>query len=213
MKKHFPLLLLIVMNISSYAQNNGDIKLPAPKTSGGQPIMDVLKNRATKREFSAKELSLQQLSDLLWAADGINRPESGKRTAPTARNWLDIDLYLITHQGIYLYQPTDFVLKFIKSDDYMKETGKQDFVDDAPLNIIIVSNTRKMENVPQENKALYAGIHAGSVSQNIYLYCTSFGLNTVTRRALDVDALAKIMGLSPDQMIVLAQTVGFPPSK
>ena len=213
MKNKFPLILLIVMNISSFAQNDGNIKLPAPNTSGGQPIMDVLKNRVSKREFLAKEFSLQQLSDLLWAADGINRPESGKRTAPTARNWLDVDLYIVTHQGIYFYQPTDFVLKLIKSGDYMKETGKQDFVADAPLNIIIVSNTRKMENVPQENKALYAGIHAGSVSQNIYLYCTSFGLNTVTRRALDVDALAKIMGLSPDQMIVLAQTVGFPPSK
>lgn len=213
MKNYFILILLIVMNISSNAQTDGNIKLPAPITSGGQPIMEALKNRSSNREFSSKELSLQQLSDLLWAADGINRPESGKRTAPTARNWLDMDLYVVTHQGIYLYQPTDFVLKLIKSGDYMKETGNQGFVNEAPLNIIIVSNTAKMENVIPANILLYAGIHGGSISQNIYLYCASQGLNTVTRRLVDVDALAKIMGLSPTQIIVLAQTVGFPPSK
>lgn len=210
--KQFTFLMLIIMTVTlSNAQDSKDILLPAPIKTGGKPLMESLNARSSAREFSTKELTLQELSDLLWAANGINRPESGKRTAATARNWQDIDLFVVTRSGIYLYESKENILKFRKAGDYMKNTGKQDFVDKAALNIVIVSNFSKLKTASKEDKMLYAGIHAGSVSQNIYLYCASVGMNTVTRRYLDVDELAKTMELSADEIIILAQTVGYRP--
>jgi SagB-type dehydrogenase family enzyme len=145
----------------------------------------------------------------LWAADGINRPESGKRTAPTAMNWQDLDVYVVIPSGIFLYMPKEEKLKLIKSGNYMKDCGKQDFVDDAALNLVFVSDLSKMKGAKNEDKMLYAGIHAGAVSQNVYLYCASAGLNTVTRRYMDIEKLSKIMELPVDQVIILSQTVGY----
>jgi len=213
--KRFTILFSIIMMMHStvFSQDSTTIQLPIPKMHGGDSIMNCLKKRSSNRDFSDKMLPLQMLSDLLWAANGINRPEIGKRTAPTARNWQDIEIYVIMHSGIYLWQDSLFQLKLTKSGDYMKETGKQFFVEDAPLNIIIVSDTSKMIDAAKENIPIYAGMHAGYISQNIYLYCASFGLNTVARRALDINALAKIMNLPANKWIVLAQTVGYPVEK
>lgn len=205
----YTILISLMMTSYLYAQDS-IIQLPAPKMHGGDSLMNCLKNRATKREYSNKELSLQMLSDLLWAANGINRPEEKKRTAPTARNWQDIDLYVVLHSGIYLWDDSSYQLKLIKSGDYMKETGKQNFVEEAPLNIIIVSNTSKMDGVAKDQIMLYAGLHAGYISQNLYLFCASEGLNTVARHYIDIEKISKTLGLKADQLVVLAQTVGFP---
>jgi SagB-type dehydrogenase family enzyme len=193
------------------AQDAKDIVLPSPSKTGGLPLMDALNARSSCREFSSKELSQQELSDLLWAADGINRPESGKRTAPTAMNWQDLDIYVVLPAGIYLYLPKENILKLKKSGNYMVNTGKQDFVGNAALNLVFVSDLSKMVNAKNEDKILYAGIHAGAVTQNVYLYCASVGLNTVTRRSIDIEKLTAILELSKAQMIVLAQTVGYKP--
>lgn len=199
-----------MVNISN-GQEMKDIELPLPLKTGGKPLMDALSQRASNREFSPRELSLNHLSGLLWAAYGINRPESGKHTIPTARNWQDMEVYAVLPSGIFLYQPLENKLKCIKTGNFMKETGMQDFVAKAPVNLVFVSDLSKMENTAPENKSIYAGIHAGAIAQNVYLYCASEGLNTVTRRAVDIAALAAIMGLPDSKMIVLAQTVGYKP--
>jgi SagB-type dehydrogenase family enzyme len=205
-------MLTIILPLTDItAQDAKDIILPTPSKTGGKPLMDALNARSSSRDFSSKELSQQELSDLLWAADGINRPESGKRTAPTAMNWQDLDIYVVLPSGIYLYLPKENMLKLKKTGNYMKNTGKQDFVENAALNLVYVSDLSKMKDAKKEDKVLYAGIHTGAVTQNVYLYCASVGLNTVTRRFIDFEKLTSIMELTSDQMIVLSQTVGFKP--
>jgi SagB-type dehydrogenase family enzyme len=202
---------LIFTYYNSYSEPEGEIILPAPAKSGGKPLMDALNARSSAREFSSKELSKQELSDLLWAANGINRPEIGKRTAPTARNWQDTEVWLVLRSGIYQYLPKEHKLILKKTGNYMKNTGKQDFVENAALNLVYVCDTSKMETDSKDDKLVYAGIHTGCIVQNVYLWCASAGLNTVTRRFVDIGSLHKDMELRKEQMIILAQTVGFKP--
>ena len=209
MKKILSVFIAISLFINVKAQENKDIKLPAAVKTGGKPLMEALNKRASERVFSAKELSMKELSDLLWAADGINRPETGKRTAPTAMNWQDMEIYVILKTGIYKYNPKNHLLELIKTGNFMKYAGKQDFVENAALNLVMVSDTSKMKNAANEDRLLYAGIHAGAIVQNIYLYCASTELNTVTRRYVDIPELAKIIGLPQNKMIVITQTVGY----
>ena len=204
-------LIAISLNVQVFAQNAKDITLPAPNKNGGKPLMEALNARSSAREFSAKELSMQEISDLLWAADGVNRAESGKRTAPTAMNWQDTDIYLVIRSGIYLYLPKEHKLLLKKEGDFMKATGKQPFVANAALNLVFVANLTKMKDAKESDKLLFAGIHTGCISQNVYLYCASVGLNTVTRRMIDIEELSKTIGLSKDEIITLSQTVGFKP--
>ena len=104
------------------------VLLPAPQVEGGRPLMQVLKDRQSSRSFSQEKLSAQLLSNLLWAAFGINRQETGKRTAPSAVNWQEIDIYVTTADGLYLYDAKSHALKLILSEDIRALTGKQDFV-------------------------------------------------------------------------------------
>lgn len=208
MKKILFFILVMTLVINVFSQENKDIKLPAAVKTGGKPLMEALNKRSSERVFSAKELSLQQLSDLLWAADGINRPETGKRTAPTAMNWQDMEIYVILKAGIYKYNPKEHLLENIKTGNFMKYAGKQDFVENAALNLIMVSDTSKLKNAANEDRLLYAGIHAGAIVQNIYLYCASNELNTVCRRYVDIPELAKIIGLPQNKIVVITQTVG-----
>lgn len=208
----FALLASIPSN-AIFAQSEADIKLPAANKTGGKPLMQALNERSSAREFSDKELTLQELSDLLWAADGINRPELGKRTAPTAMNWQDLDIYVVLRSGIYLYAPKEHTLILKKAGNFMKTTGKQPFVENAALNLIFVSDFNKMKTDNIEDKQVYAGIHAGCIIQNVYLYCASVGLNTVTRRFIPFEDLKKAMGLADNEHIIMSQTVGYKPVK
>jgi len=206
------ILFVIIFSSNVFSQGAKDIKLPAPVKTGGKPLMEALNARSSAREFSAKELSMQMLSDLLWAADGINRPDVDKRTAPTAMNWQDMDIYVILRLGIYKYMAKENNLKLVKTGNFMKNAGKQDFVEKAALNLVFVSNTSKMaKTTTNEDKILFAGIHSGCIIQNVYLYCASVGLNTVTRRNIDLVELKKTMELSADDMIVTSQTIGYKP--
>jgi len=212
MKTIFPAFLLaLIIGSGTHAQPGGDIILPEPDKSGGLPLMQALALRKSSREFSPKELSLQTLSDLLWATNGLNRPGEGKHTAPTARNFQDTEVYVILHHGLYFYEAFDNKLKLLKAGDFMKASGKQDFVGGAALNLVFVSDFAKLGDLPEADKLLYAGIHAGCMAQNAYLYCASAGLHTVTRRYMDVEGLSAVMELTPDKRIILAQTVGYRP--
>jgi SagB-type dehydrogenase family enzyme len=190
-----------------------DVKLmdlPAPQTEGGKPLMQALKLRQSAREFGNRMLAPQVLSNLLWAAAGINRPD-GRRTAPTASNRQEIDIYVITADGLYLYEPKGHKLTGLISDDLRALAGTQDYVKTAPVNLVYVADFAKYTpQTTEENKLAYSGADTGYVSQNVYLFCASEGLATVVRAGIDRAALAKAMRLRPEQRIILQQPVGYP---
>lgn len=182
---------------------------PLPQTEGGNPALQLLLKRASSREFSAKPLPAEILSELLWAAFGINRTD-GRRTAPTASNKQDMDIYVILAQGCYLYDPRANQLQLVVAEDLRGLAGTQSYAKDAPVNLIYVCDYAKMSNVPEETKILFSGFHAGAISENVYLYCASKGLATVVRASIDKPILAKAMKLRPEQRIAFGQPVGYP---
>ena len=186
------------------------IKLLPPKMDGSKPLMQVLKERKSSREFSPKELPLQVLSNLLWAADGINRIDENLKTAPSAMDMQEIDIYLAKAEGLYLLEPKQNLLKPVIEEDIRALTGHQAFINEAPLNLIYVADFSKMGKAESEAN-FYACTDAGFISENVYLYCASAGLVTVVRGWLDRSILAKAMKLRSDQKIILAQTVGYSP--
>lgn len=193
-----------------FAQEIKTIKLLAPQIESGKPLMQALKERRSLREFSPKELPLPVISDLLWAANGINRLDSGYHTAPTAMNLQEIDIYVAKADGLYLFDPKANALIQILAEDLRVLTGNQLFVKDAPVNLIFVADLSKMSKMPAEDVNFYSGTDTGFISQNVYLYCASAGLATVVRGWIDKPALSKAMKLRPDQRITLSQTVGYP---
>jgi len=206
------IVLMIVVLASSWAgaPELPDISLPAPRMEGGKPLMQALKNRQSVRSFSAKKLPVQVLSDLLWAAAGINRPDSGKRTAPSARNWQEVEIYAIMEEGAYLYDAKANTLRAVAKGDLRKLTGSQDFVTVAPLNLVYVADTTKMKGASPEDQPLYLGADTGFIGQNVYLFCASEGLATVVRGSVDRKALAEALKLPEQKKVTLAQTVGYP---
>jgi SagB-type dehydrogenase family enzyme len=172
--------------------------------------MQVLKDRSTSRSFSARKLPPQVLSNLLWAAFGINRPESGHRTAPSAMDRQEIDIYVATAEGLYVYEAKTHVLQPVLAGDIRDMTGRQPFVADAPVNLVYVADLGRMGKASKEEQDLYSAADTGFVSENVYLFCASEGLATVVRGSIDRETLAKAMRLRPDQKIILAQTVGYP---
>ena len=203
------IILTIAASSSVTAGGGESIKLPAPQTSGGAPFMEVLKARHSAREFSASPLPMQVLSDLLWAADGVNRPQSGHRTAPSAKDMREIRVYVATADGAYRFDPDAQALHRVLEWDVRKLTGTQDFVAQAPLNLVYVADHDRMDG-SEENKRFYAAADTGFIAQNVYLFCASAGLATVVRGSIDREALAAALKLGPNQQIILAQTVGYP---
>lgn len=205
------LLILSLGNIALAAEETlPAIQLPPPQTDGGLPLMQALKNRHTTREFSSEKLTDQMLSDLLWAADGINRPEEGKRTAPTAMNCQEIDIYVALPEALYLYDAKAHALQPVVAGDLRGLTGRQLFVKSAALNLVYVADLSRMGKLGEEERESYAAIDTGFIAQNVYLFCASAGLNTVTRGYVNKPKLAKAMKLKPEQKIILTQTVGKP---
>lgn len=205
-------MLMNFLNFSavSYAQEIKPVKLLSPRTESGMPLMQALKQRQSQRSFDSRELPLQVLSELLWAANGTNRPDSNHRTAPSAMNMQEIDIYVAKKEGLYLYDANEFALIPVLSQDIRALTGSQPFVKDAPVNLIYVADLSKTGRISGSDTDFYAAADTGFISQNVYLYCASAGLATVVRGLLDKPGLAKAMKLRPDQEIILAQTVGYP---
>ena len=171
--------------------------------------MDALRQRKTLREVSGEKLPIQLLSNLLWAGFGINRPEIAHRTAPSAMNAQEIDVYVASADGLYLYNALSNRLESVLASDVRGKTSGQDFAKIAPVTLIFVADYARMAKAKPEQKDVYAGIDTGFISQNVYLFCASEGLATVVHD-LDRLVLSKAMPLRPDQHIVLAQAVGFP---
>jgi nitroreductase len=206
----FALAALVVVTGWAEAQEPAPIQLPAPQTEGGKPLMQALKLRATSRAFAPDPLPPQTLSNLLWAAWGVNRADSGKRTAPSARNWQESDVYVVMATGAYLYDAVNNVLKPVASGDLRALTGTQDFVKDAPVTLVLVADTARMKGAQADMHQAYAWGDAAFISQNVYLFCASEGLATGVRAMVDRPPLAKTLKLAPSQIIAFAQGVGYP---
>ena len=191
------------------AEMPASVALPKPETRGGMPLMQALSERKSGREFASRELSPQVLSNLLWAAFGINRPD-GRRTAPSAMNRQTVDVYVVKADGAFIYDAVQNRLSPVTGADLRAASGTQSYAGQAPLNLVYVSDYSKMGQSPESEQALFAGAETGFVGQNVYLYCASEGLATVIRASIDKLSLAKSLKLKPSQHIVLAQTVGYP---
>lgn len=192
------------------AQETGAIRLPPPDTAGGIPLMQALKARHSTRAFGSQPLPPQVLSNLLWAASGVNRPDTGQRTAPSAHDWREIDVYVTAADGAYRYDPPTHTLIKVAAGDLRALAGVQEFVADVPVNLVYVADLDRMSGASAEDKAFYSATDAGFIAQNVYLYCASAGLAVVVRGLVDRDALGAALGLKKHQRIILAQSVGYP---
>jgi nitroreductase len=188
------------------------ISLPAPRTEGGASLRAALQNRRSIREFADRPLPLPLLSDLLWAAYGVNRPDSGDRTAPSWRHEIIIDIHVVMADGVWLYAPKEHELLPHLTVDLRAQTGMQDFVGVAPLNLVYVANGDLMGNISDEDRRLWGTADTGFIAQNVYLLAAAEGLATVFRASVPRPQLASSLGLGQRQFITAAQTVGYPRS-
>ena len=166
---------LLTCATSTIAGELKAIQLLKPQTDSGRPLMHVLKDRSSSRSFGKEKLSIQVLSNLLWAAFGVNRTDTGKRTAPSAMNRQEIDIYVAMTDGLYLYNAKAHSLIPILSEDIRAMTGTQDYVKDAPVNLIYVADYSKMGSATKEDKDFYSAADTGFIGENVYLYCASEG--------------------------------------
>ncbi len=200
---------VLLVSKSALALAQGDVSLPPPQVTGSATLMDALRKRRSTREFASRALPADVLSTLLWCAFGVNRPESGGRTAPSAHNWQEIEVYATLPEGAYRYEPARHALLRIADADLRASTGVQDFVATAPLNLVYVADFAKMGDASAEDRTFFASADAGFVAQNVYLYCAAAGLACVVRGLVDRRRLAPALRLRIEQRIVLAQTVGY----
>ena len=210
MKKIIAYLCLAAIVCSMYAQDAKTIILNPPDLARGLPVMQALSLRESATEFDTTSLNLQDMSDLLWAANGINRPESGKRTAPSARNYQDIDVYIVMKSGTYLYNHTKHCLDFITGGDHRAlVAGRQENFAVAPLFCVLVSDFSKFSSGDDSSKMVIAAYDAGIVSQNISIFCASVGLDTRVRASMDQEKLREILQLKDSQHLMLNNPVGY----
>ena len=207
-------VMIINLMITPNMLKAQDIALPAPSRKGGKPLMEALDARGSAREFSERDLTNQQLSDILWAAWGINREADGKRTAPSSHNRQEMDVYVTLKSGLYIYDAAGNTLKQVHDRDIRALTGTQDFPATAPVNLIYVADLTKrgLKEGQQvtDTDQLSSWANTGFMAQNVYLWCASEGMSCDIRAMVPRNTLAPEMGLRPLQVIILAQTVGFP---
>ena len=176
--------------------------------------MQALKARHTSREFAPRPIPVEVLSNLLWAADGVNRPD-GRRTAPSARNWQEVDIYVCLSQGTYVFDAKAGALSLVTAEDLRSLTGTQSFVKDAPVSLVYVSDYAKTMGgraffLSNEDRAAWTSCDVGFIAQNVYLFCDSEGLNTGVRVGINRESLGNALKLRREQHIILAQSIGFP---
>ncbi len=207
------LVVVAAFALSAFAQESKPVKLPEPKFDPGKSLLQALKERKSTKEYATEDLPQQTLSNLLWAAVGINRPDSGKRTAPTARNWQEIDVYVATKAGMYLYDPKGNALVPVVPGDIRSLTYTQvDRFKDAPINLVYIADLAKTDG-DEGRKMMMVAMDTGFAAQNVYLACASEGLNACFRVSVDTEKLGQAMKLRPDQKIMGAQSVGLPKGK
>jgi nitroreductase len=195
------------------------VQLPQPHTAGGMPLLDAISRRHSTRAFDPADLTLQEISDVLWVACGHNRPSAGVgiyvegcRSSPTAHNWQEIDVYVATRHGLHRYEPAGHTLSRVLERDLRPLTGDetQPFVASAPLNLIYVSDLERMTDTIPWDYGVFPWANSAVLVENVYLYCASVGLATVCRALFDRPALTAAMELGPKQLVTLHQLVGHP---
>lgn len=202
--------LVVLAAAGARAQEPATLPLPKPQIVGGKPLMQALNERMSRRDFSTEKLPQQVLANLLWAAFGVNRAD-GRRTAPSASNMQELEIYAVMADGVYRYDAKAHALQLHLKEDLRAATGNNPWIATAPLNLLYVADYSKMGQRSEETKRVDSGTDSGFISQNVYLFFTSEGLATVVRGGIDRPAVAKTLKLRPDQHVVLAQTVGYPP--
>lgn len=201
------LLAFFLFGSTLFAQTDSEILLPKPQTEGGMPLMTALQNRKTVREISPELLSEQQLSNLLWAAWGQNR-QDGRRTAPSARNMQEIDLYVLKADGAFRFDPTRHALIPIIKEDIRVLSAKAEFAQKAPVMILFVVNYDRQPMPGKSLKKRYAAVDAGFIGQNIYLYAASENLATVFLGQINPKEAGEKLKLTADQEVIYGQVIG-----
>ena len=195
---------------AAQSQAQQPIGLPPPRADFGKSLAQALKLRRSLREYDPRPLSPQVLSELLWSAYGVNRPSTADRTAPSWRHARETDVFAVMAEGVWRYDALKHVLVPHMAGDVRAQTGVQDFVGTAPLNLVYVSNAEHISGVSREEQHRFAAADVGFIGQNVYLYCASEGLACVFRASFDTDRLARTLGLGEAQFIMFSQTVGYP---
>ena len=193
MFKLFSFLSALSISFSAAAQ---EVKLPVPQTEGGMPLMNAIAARKTTREFSARPIDTQTLSEILWTAWGLTH--EGKHSIPTSQNKQNLKVYVLQADGVWLYKPEKNIIENISKKDVRSILNTQDFVKDAPLHLAFVGSDKK--NSPT---------HAGSAYQNVGLYCASKGLNNVVRGYFDRQTLGKELRLKDNEEVIVTQAIGW----
>jgi len=217
MKKMMGLLVLLGMVFqmmlpmnTAMAEDLTTIKLGAPEMDKGMSVIQALKERKSVRSFTDRQLTLQEVSNLLWAADGISR-EDGRRTAPSWANYQEFDIYVMRSDGVYVYEPKNQELIPVAAGDYQKYAGTQSYVTTASINLFFVADLDKIKAGADENaKLMIANMDVGYISENVALYSTSVGMASVPRAGMKKEELVQIFKLRPEQKIILAHSVGYP---
>lgn len=204
------LLLALAQVAAQVAVPGGDIALPPAQTQGGKPLMQALGERRTTRSFGEQALAPQTLSNLLWAAAGINRPGTDHRTAPSARNWQEIDVYVALREGLFVYHATAHALRRVLAQDLRALAGTQPHAREAPVTLVYVADEARMRGADAATRTTFAAADTGFIAQNVYLFCASEGLATVVFASIERDRFARAAGLRPEQRVTLAQSVGYP---
>lgn len=211
MKKLFVYFVLMMTGLGLSAQEWPAIKLNPPDTQRGLSVMQALKLRSSTTGFSSIALSQQDLADIIWAANGINRPDVGKRTAPSARNSQDVDVYVILESGAFLYDHKEHALVPLATGDHRQlVSGRQTNMANAPLMLVLVSDISRFSGNNEELKVRWAAMDSGIVSQNIAVACAGLGLVTRPRASMDVEGLKTVLKLTETQHLMLNHPVGYP---
>jgi len=198
------------VGVSRAAAQTRGIDLPPPWTKGGKPLAEAVWARRSVREFADEVVPLDMLSNLLWTACGINRPASGDRTVPSWRHALESEIFVAAADGLWNYDWQAHKLVQILTDDIRAETGTQDYVGKAALDLVYVADGLRMHGVSPDEQRFWAFTDVGFIGQNVYLFCASEGLATVFRGSVDRVRLAARLQLPATKFVTCAQTVGYP---
>ncbi len=203
------------------AQDLQPIKLSPPDTTRGLPFMKALAVKASATAWSDKELSLQDLSDLLWAANGLNRPAENKTTASSAMNAHDVDIYVFMQAGVFVYDYRTHQLTPVASGDFRSailpqrpprpgaERPAAPSTPEAAIQIVLVSDAARFRAGSDEQRYEWGALDAGIVSENVTLFCAATGLKTRPRAMMEKEKIKEVLKLRPTQRIFLNHPVGY----
>ena len=217
MRKVQLLFVCLMLSAAAFAADKV-VKLPKPNLNRTGTVMKALSERQSTREYASKALTLADLSDLLWAANGINRSDAGKRTAPSAMNKQDVDVYVILSEGSYLYDAKNHQLNLrvrrqrqmcIRDSYRGAVAGGQAFVKTAPVSLVLISDVSRFGDAQKIQNQLMGAMDAGIVSQNISIFCSAAKLATVPRASMDAAQLKKVLKLKDSQIPMMNHPVGY----